>query len=95
MSKRKPDEYLTTKKFCSQEQNKINIGRFGNMKVKKRNGSLQKVCPDKITIRLENLTFNLNRSHLNLQYIVQKAINGIYDGITTVELDNLTAETAA
>ena len=50
---------------------------------------------DKITERISNLCFGLNSEYVDPIIIAQKVIEGIYDGITTKELDNLAAETAA
>ena len=60
------------------------------MRVKKRDGSLEPVSFDKITKRLNH--FNID--HVNIQLVAQKVIQGIFDGVTTVELDVLSAETA-
>lgn len=40
-------------------------------------------------------TYGLDPQHINAAAITQKVIQGVYDGVTTVELDNLAAETAA
>ncbi len=50
---------------------------------------------DKITKRIEGLCFGLDREHVDPVIIAQKVIEGLYDGITTKELDDLSAETAA
>jgi ribonucleoside-diphosphate reductase subunit M1 len=68
---------------------------MGGMKVQKRDGRMESVHFDKITSRLEKLTYNLNQAHIWPQSITQKVIGSIYHGVTTVELDNLAAETAA
>ncbi|EWS74832.1 ribonucleoside-diphosphate reductase, alpha subunit (macronuclear) [Tetrahymena thermophila SB210] len=49
----------------------------------------------RIKERLEALTFNLDRNFVNMDLIIQKVVNGMYDGIHTTELDELAAETAA
>jgi ribonucleoside-diphosphate reductase alpha chain len=41
--------------------------------------------------RLEDLSFGLNFQYLNLDLVVLKVEQGIYDGIHTAELDNLAA----
>ncbi len=65
------------------------------MLVVKRDGRRESVKFDKITARIEKLCYGLDRSYIEPVEIAKKVINGIYDGVTTVELDNLAAETAA
>ena len=60
-----------------------------------RNGSLEPYDVDRIRARLEKLTFGLDKNYLNLDLIIKKTEQGLYDGIKTTEIDNLTAETAA
>lgn len=50
---------------------------------------------DKITSRVQHLCYDLNMEFVDPSYITMKVISGIYAGVTTVELDNLAAETAA
>jgi len=50
---------------------------------------------DKITARIEKLCYSLDQRYVKPIEIAKKVITGIYDGVTTVELDNLAAETAA
>jgi ribonucleoside-diphosphate reductase alpha chain len=64
------------------------------MYVIKRNGKQESVKFDKITARIEKLSYSLNRA-VNVIDVAKKVIEGIYDGVTTTELDNLAAETAA
>jgi len=49
----------------------------------------------KIRQRLENKSDGLNMEFLNFDVVEQKVLSGIFNGITTVELDNLSAETCA
>jgi ribonucleoside-diphosphate reductase alpha chain len=63
------------------------------MYVLTRSGEKEPIKFDKITDRLGGLTFGLE--NVDATKITQKVIEGIYDGITTKELDNLAAETAA
>ncbi len=63
------------------------------MYVHTRSGDKEPIKFDKITDRLSNLSFGLE--HVDASQITQKVVQGIYDGITTKELDNLAAETAA
>ncbi|MCB0525253.1 MAG: ribonucleoside-diphosphate reductase subunit alpha, partial [Saprospiraceae bacterium] len=65
------------------------------MKVIKRSGRKEDVSFDKITARLRKLTYNLDTNYVNLIEVSKKVIMGLYDDVTTIELDNLAAETAA
>lgn len=65
------------------------------MQVIKRSGRREEVSFDKITARLRKLTYGLDTSYVNLIEVSKKVIIGLYNGVTTVELDNLAAETAA
>ncbi len=65
------------------------------MYVNTRSGEKEPIKFDKITERIEQLCFDLDRSFIDPMKIAKKVIEGIYDGITTKELDQLAAETAA
>jgi len=65
------------------------------MKVIKRDGSQESVKFDKISSRIRKLTYGLNGSYIDEIEIAKKVISGLYDGITTKEVDDLAAETAA
>lgn len=65
------------------------------MFVIKRNGKNESVKFDKITARIEKLCYGLDRRFVNSIDVAKKVIEGLYDGVTTTELDNLAAETAA
>jgi ribonucleoside-diphosphate reductase alpha subunit len=65
------------------------------MLVIKRDGRRESVKFDKITARIERLCYGLDLNFIDPVDIAKKVISGIYDGVTTVELDNLAAETAA
>ena len=65
------------------------------MQVIKRDGHKEDVSFDKITARLRKMTYGLDTNYVNLIEVSQKVIMGLYDGVSTVELDNLAAETAA
>jgi ribonucleoside-diphosphate reductase alpha chain len=65
------------------------------MKVKKRDGSLEEMRYDKITRRIQIFCNDLNMEFVDPTLITLKVTQGIYDGITTKELDVLAAETAA
>lgn len=63
--------------------------------VVKRDGRKEDVHFDKITSRIKKLCYNLNMDFIQPENITMKVINGLYSGVTTMELDNLAAETAA
>ncbi|ARB50307.1 ribonucleotide reductase large subunit [Cowpox virus] len=65
------------------------------MFVIKRNGYKENVMFDKITARIRKLCYGLNTDHIDPIKIAMKVIQGIYNGVTTVELDTLAAEIAA
>ncbi len=65
------------------------------MFVIKRDGRTETVKFDKITARIEKLCYGLDQEHVEPILVAKKVIEGIYDGVTTTELDNLAAETAA
>ncbi|KAK9431000.1 ribonucleotide reductase [Lipomyces doorenjongii] len=65
------------------------------MFVYKRDGRKERVQFDKITARVSRLCYGLDTEHVDAAAITQKIISGVYQGVTTVELDNLAAETAA
>jgi ribonucleoside-diphosphate reductase subunit M1 len=65
------------------------------MFVIKRDGRKENVFFDKITSRILKLCYGLNMDYIDPTLITKKVINGLYSGVTTVELDNLAAETAA
>ncbi|GAA4390829.1 ribonucleoside-diphosphate reductase subunit alpha [Hymenobacter koreensis] len=65
------------------------------MLVIKRDGRRESVKFDKVTARIEKLCYGLNTLFVSPIEVAKKVIDGIYDGVTTVELDNLAAETAA
>lgn len=65
------------------------------MFVIKRNGRKEPVKFDKITARIQKLCYGLAPDHVNPVQLAMKVIEGIYDGVTTSELDNLAAEIAA
>jgi len=64
------------------------------MFVIKRNGKKESIKFDKITARIEKLSYSLSPL-VNVIDVAKKVIEGIYDGVSTTELDNLAAETAA
>lgn len=68
---------------------------WSKMFVLKRDGRQEPVMFDKITSRIQKLCYGLNMDFIDPPAITLKVINGLYSGVTTVELDNLAAETAA
>ncbi|HLP19407.1 MAG TPA: ribonucleoside-diphosphate reductase subunit alpha, partial [Chitinophagales bacterium] len=62
--------------------------------VLKRNGKREPVKFDKVTARIEKLSYSLSPM-VNVIEVAKKTIEGIYAGVPTTELDNLAAETAA
>ncbi|OQP64672.1 ribonucleoside-diphosphate reductase [Niastella vici] len=64
------------------------------MNVIKRNGKKETVKFDKITARIQKLSYGLSPL-VDVIEVTKKVIEGIYDGVSTSELDNLAAETAA
>ncbi|GAX13727.1 ribonucleoside-diphosphate reductase subunit M1 [Fistulifera solaris] len=65
------------------------------MYVLKRNGKRESVHFDKITSRVSKLCYGLDAKHVDPVVISQKVIQGVYPGVTTCELDELAAQTAA
>ncbi len=65
------------------------------MLVLKRDGHRESVKFDKITARIEKLCYGLDPKFVNPVELAMKVINGLYDGVSTSELDNLAAEIAA
>jgi ribonucleoside-diphosphate reductase alpha chain len=65
------------------------------MEVIKRNGRKEAVSFDKITARVKKLCYGLDSNYINHLEIAKKVIQGLYDGVSTTDLDNLAAETAA
>ncbi len=63
------------------------------MRVRKRNGSLEPVDVNQITKKVARCGAGLK--HINPYLVGSKAISGIYDGVTTTELDTLLIQTAA
>ena len=64
------------------------------MYVVKRDGRKEQVMFDKITARIRKLCYSLNELVDPLK-VAMRVIEGLYDGVTTSELDNLAAEVAA
>jgi ribonucleoside-diphosphate reductase alpha chain len=65
------------------------------MQVIKRSGRTEEVSFDKITARIRKMSYGLDTNYVNIIEVSKKVIMGLYDGVSTIELDNLAAETAA
>ena len=65
------------------------------MEVIKRDGSRERVKLDKILSRVKRQCYGLDIDFLEPMEVAKKVIHGLYDGITSNELDTLAAETAA
>ena len=66
------------------------------MKVVKRSGDVVEMLFDKVTKRISKLNQAPEFEPLNVQpdKVAQKVFQSMYDGISTSEIDNLTAEVA-
>ena len=64
------------------------------MYVVKRDGRRELVQFDKITARIKKLCYGLDDA-VDAVKVAMRVIEGVYDGVTTTELDNLAAEVAA
>ncbi|KAF9029927.1 ribonucleotide reductase alpha subunit [Hymenopellis radicata] len=61
----------------------------------KRDGRKERIQFDKITTRIDKLCYGLDMNYVDPIEVTQKVVQGVYGGVTTVELDNLASETAA
>jgi len=64
------------------------------MYVLKRDGRREPVQFDKITARIKKLCYGLHDA-VDPTKVAMRVIEGVYDGVTTTELDNLAAEVSA
>ncbi len=64
------------------------------MHVLKRDGHRESVKFDKITARIQKLCYGFSE-FVDPTAVAMRVIQGVYDGVTTSELDNLAAEVAA
>lgn len=55
-------------------------------------GRKERVQFDKITARVSRLCYGLDPEHVDAAAITQKVISGVYQGVTTIELDNLVSD---
>ena len=65
------------------------------MEVVKRSGKAELVSFDKITARIQKLCYGLDPEKVQATRVAQKVCAGVYPNVTTVELDDLAAQTAA
>lgn len=65
------------------------------MKVRRSDGTIETAKFDKITEKVARLSEGLSRTYIDPDLVTKKTIEGFYDGITTKELDELTAEISA
>ena len=65
------------------------------MQVIKRSGKKESVHFDKVTSRVMKLSYGLQLKQEDIIEISKKVVTGIFNNVTTTELDNLAAETAA
>jgi ribonucleoside-diphosphate reductase alpha chain len=64
------------------------------MKVKKRSGKLEKLSFDKIVYRLGKIKKEFKLKTIDTDLIAQRVISGIYDGVTSSEIDEESARIA-
>ena len=61
------------------------------MRVVKRSGRIEDMKFDNITNRIKNLTYGLSET-CDSTKVAQQVFSSLYDGITTQEIDTLSAE---
>jgi ribonucleoside-diphosphate reductase alpha chain len=64
------------------------------MDIIKRNGSREPLKLEKISSRIKKLTYGLNE-RVDPDIVSTKVVSGLYDGVSSAELDQLSSETAA
>ncbi|KAE8817677.1 Ribonucleoside-diphosphate reductase large subunit [Hordeum vulgare] len=69
--------------------------KFSVMYVVKRDGWTETVHFDKITARLNKPSYGLSHEHCDPVLVAQKVCAGVYMDVTSSQLDELAAETAA
>jgi hypothetical protein len=62
---------------------------FDQILTREIDGRKERVQFDKITARVSRLCYGLDPEHVDAAAITQKVISGVYQGVGTVELDNL------
>jgi len=71
------------------------MSNYQKLYVVKRGGEKELVDYTKITTRIERLCNGLNMEYIDVADIVMKVVRGLCPGVSTCELDNLTAEICA
>lgn len=61
----------------------------GLTRIQTTDGRKERVQFDKITARVSRLCYGLDPEHVDAAAITQKVISGVYQGVGTIELDNL------
>jgi len=74
---------------------KLNFNFINRMEVIKRDGRRERVSFDKIIIRIEGICQRLKLDRINPIKIAQDTVQGLYNGITTEELDFYAANKCA
>ena len=64
------------------------------MDIIKRNGTAEPLKLEKISSRIKKLTYGLNE-RVDPDKVSTKVVSGLYDGVSSAELDQLSSETAA
>ncbi len=64
------------------------------MDIVKRDGSREALKLEKISSRIKKLTYGLHEL-VDPDVVSTKVVSGLYDGVSSTELDQLSAETAA
>lgn len=64
------------------------------MQIQKRDGRKEPIKLDKISKRIQQMSYKLHKNVDPIKVAI-KTIDGIYDGVTSIELDNLASEIAA
>jgi len=85
-------EQRATRRYHTNKLKKEVGGKVSSMQVIKRDGNKELVSLDKIANRVSVLATGLSVDPI---VVAQKAIAGLYDNITTIEIDNYLAETSA
>ncbi len=68
---------------------------MSEMYVIKRDGRKESVKFDKITARINKLSYGLDRNFVDPVKVAQRVVTGVYRGVKTTDLDNLAAQEAA
>lgn len=65
------------------------------MYVINKDNKREPICLKKIHEKIERLSFGLDLKYVDIEELVKKVLNGVYLGVKTTELDQLTAEIAS